>query len=115
LLEARAAAIDLKSDATGEHRADRVGVAVGDRPDPLGALQAHDLAPQVLRVEEPSVARPGVVERDEVAQVLRVHAGSVSARAGTRPGGRTAPIHWRGRARRHRIAGARGIAGRELA
>jgi hypothetical protein len=69
----RARLADLRRDLAREHAEHGVGRVVGHRPQALGALQADDLRPQVLGLEQRLVTRFVIGEVDQVADVPRLH------------------------------------------
>ena len=68
-----AAPVDLHDDPAGHDEDDGVRVGVRDRAEALVAVQAHDLRPEAVGLEQRRVTGPVLVEVHEIAQVTGLH------------------------------------------
>ena len=86
LIQAPAALADLDRDLAGEQHAQAVRVRVRDRPDLLGALETHDLGPQVRGLEHRAVLWTASANRTRSRRSFDSMA--TAYRRGERPGPR---------------------------
>src|SRR5207249_11897315 len=90
LTKALALRADLDRNLARHDREDAVGTRVGDRAVPVGAVEAQELRPQLLRLEHGTVYRRLFGELHELSEVPGLHVARLGARTDLE-GSRTMP------------------------